>query len=272
MGYENSYLTVADGTKLAIHHWSISEPKATVLVIHGYAEHGFRYDHFAKHLNGQGIEVYAYDQRSHGKSDGLMAYIDRFDQFLDDTSDVITHIGKSVFLFAHSMGGLVGVRYCALRDDDRVDGLITSGAALALGTPMTIAQKIMAPILNVLAPKLQLQKLDTSTLTRSSEIYDKYFSDPLVYTEGIRVRSGLQMVGATADVQSRMKDVKCPLLVMHGTADGLCTPNGSEKLYREASTTDKELILLDGYYHELVNEPERVTVYGHVVKWISARC
>ena len=57
-------------TELHLHQWKIDSPKAIMLIIHGMAEHGARYDHFAKYLNRLSISVLAPDLRGHGKTAG----------------------------------------------------------------------------------------------------------------------------------------------------------------------------------------------------------
>jgi len=61
------------------------------------------------------------------------------------------------------------------------------------------------------------------------------------------------------------------VLVFHGTADRLTTPNWSRRLYERASTSDKTLHLYDGLYHETFNEPEQATVLSDLAAWLRDR-
>lgn len=270
-GYSRRSVELRDKTKVCLHHWPVDDSAATVLIIHGYAEHGYRYDHVAKSMNEANIEVYAIDLRNHGLSGGVPGYIDRFDDYLDDVNEVLTIIEKPVFLFAHSMGGLIAVRYCALRSDKRIRGLMTSGAALSLGTPMTAIQKLLVPVLNRFTPSLPVQSMDTTYISRDRDVIAAYKADPLVYSGGIRVRTGVEMVRAIDETQAVFTEVSLPLLVLHGTADKLIMPDGSKKLYKDAVSTDKTLKLYDGWYHELVNEPEKEQVIRDIIVWIKSR-
>src|SRR6476619_2115340 len=50
-----------------IHRWdSISQPRASVHILHGMAEHGRRYARLAGDLNRAGFVVWAHDHRGHG--------------------------------------------------------------------------------------------------------------------------------------------------------------------------------------------------------------
>jgi alpha-beta hydrolase superfamily lysophospholipase len=67
--------------------------------------------------------------------------------------------------------------------------------------------------------------------------------------------------------------LRLPLLVLVGTADVLTPPAGGRMIVNDAASPDKELRLYDGFYHELINEPEpdRERVMGEIVDWLRAR-
>jgi alpha-beta hydrolase superfamily lysophospholipase len=48
--------------------------------------------------------------------------------------------------------------------------------------------------------------------------------------------------------------------------------SASVRLHEGAASADKTLVLYDGLYHEIFNEPERDRVLGDVVRWMDARC
>src|SRR4051812_45228027 len=58
-----------DGVDVQYEQWAgPASPKAAVHIVHGAAEHGARYDRFAKALVSQGYVVYATDHRGHGNT------------------------------------------------------------------------------------------------------------------------------------------------------------------------------------------------------------
>ena len=64
--------------------------------------------------------------------------------------------------------------------------------------------------------------------------------------------------------------IALPLLIMHGDADVLTSPAGSQALYDTAESADKTLKLYPGLYHEIFNEPERDEVLGDMSAWLEA--
>lgn len=266
-------LQVSKDYKLHLAAYRIDNPKANLLLVHGYADHSGRYEHFFEAANKQGISVYAFDLRGHGKSDGLSAYLPNLEELVLDIGRVLDHfqLQNKTFLMGHSLGGLLASRYCLTQDQNTVQGLITSAAALEIDKDLSPILQMLAPILGKIVPKLKTEKLDTTYLTRSKEVKEAYFADPLVYNEGTRARTGAEMLKGIKKTALLFNKLTIPLLAMHGSGDGLTLPDGTKRLYDEASSKDKTLKIYDGLYHELVNEPEKETVINDILTWIIER-
>ncbi len=275
MSYRSTSLEVSRDLQLFVHHWPVAIKKAQLIIVHGYAEHGYRYDHLGRFLNEHQIEVFSYDQLGHGRSGGLQAYIPAFDSLLDHLDQVVNNVKDDTvptFLFGHSMGGLVAVKYCLERSaSSYLNGLITSGAALMIDKDLSPLLQKLAPILGKLLPKMKTEPLDKATLTRSEEVLERYLNDPLVYTGGTRSRTGAELLKAISSIQNMFGQLSIPYLGMHGTGEKIADPEGTKALYNEAKSVDKTLKLYDGLYHELVNEPEQDEVMNDILNWINER-
>ena len=62
-----------------------------------------------------------------------------------------------------------------------------------------------------------------------------------------------------------------PLLVLHGSADSVSRPSGSEYLHKHAGSCDKTLVIFEGYHHDLFNDSARDLVVEKICQWIDAR-
>ena len=68
-GVRQDFTTAADGTQVGTYTWLPGgAPRALVQIAHGAAEHGLRYDRFARFLTGHGCAVAASDNRGHGRT------------------------------------------------------------------------------------------------------------------------------------------------------------------------------------------------------------
>jgi alpha-beta hydrolase superfamily lysophospholipase len=100
---------------------------------------------------------------------------------------------------------------------------------------------------------------------------DAYNTDPLVYHGKVPggIARTLLLVGET--MPQRAASLTAPLLVVHGSEDRLIPEIGSHQLVDAVGSSDVELKVYPGLYHEVFNEPEQEQVLDDVVSWINAR-
>ncbi len=84
MHSHNQYIKLPDNTSLYTISNTVTDAKANIIFLHGYTEHMGRYGWMTEQMNLVGINVFAYDHRGYGKSEGERAYINRFSQYTDD--------------------------------------------------------------------------------------------------------------------------------------------------------------------------------------------
>jgi alpha-beta hydrolase superfamily lysophospholipase len=77
-------------------------------------------------------------------------------------------------------------------------------------------------------------------------------------------------VGMNA-IQVAASGITLPILLLHGGADVMTSPEGSRFLHQHVSSSDKTLKIYPGLYHEIFNEPERAEVLADVLDWCDAR-
>jgi alpha-beta hydrolase superfamily lysophospholipase len=249
--------------------------RAILLVTHGLAEHSGRYTNLVNHFVPKGYAIFGFDHRGHGKSEGLRGYIERFQDYLDDLETFINivrgqHSDTRIFLFGHSMGGLVATAY-AIHHQHKLAGLLLSAAALKVDSNLSPVLMTVTPLLSALLPKLGATSIDSSALSQDQAVVDAYTGDPLVYRGKIRARLGAELLKTTRELPSQMPWIHLPILIMHGTADRLSNPAGSQLFYERASSKDKTLKLYAGFYHEIFNEPGREQVFADMEAWLATR-
>jgi alpha-beta hydrolase superfamily lysophospholipase len=251
-----------------------SDTKAVVVIAHGAGEHSGRYAHVAQRLVDEGFAVYAIEHRGHGRSQGPRALIDRIDNAVADLDKLVVlaadaNPGAPLFLLGHSMGGTIALSY-ALAHQRRLAGLVLSGplAALeAVPAPMRMA----ARTLSVLAPRTPLIAIDSSQVSRDPAVVSDYQADPLVHHGKLPARTVVELAGAIEAFPDGVGSITVPTLIMYGTDDGLCPPEGSVMLSERIGSSDKTLTAYQGMYHEILNEPEREQVLDDLCSWLSAR-
>ena len=260
--------TAADGTKLLVRRWAPPGPAwASVLLVHGIAEHSGRYELVGNRFAAAGLDVQAYDQRGFGASAGTRAYVDRWDQQLNDLGERLRIVrsdaaGRPVVLYGHSLGGLIALGY-VLTDRAKPDILVLSAPAIEANVPGW--KRTMARILSRVAPRTPIPNaFDGALLSRDRDVAERYLSDPL--NEHVTTaRFGAEVLVEQARVQSALARLALPTLVIHGADDTLVPPSASAPLGELTGVTRREY---PGIRHELHHEPEGPSIIDDVVGWI----
>lgn len=268
-------LSGARGRHIVWRSWTPEGPvRAVVALVHGLGEHSGRYGHVVARLAQEGYAVHAVDHRGHGRSDGPRALIEDVDHVVSDVDALVdqaaaAHPGAAVFMLGHSMGGLIGLRY-ALAHQDRLSGLVLSGT-LAQVDAVPKPLELVGRTLSLIAPRAPLIAIDAALVSRDPAVVEAYRSDPLVHHDKLPARTAVQVADAAAALPSTVGAITVPVLILYGSADGLCPPSGSVMLGERIGAADKTVKAYDGLFHEILNEPEREAVLEDIVAWLDAR-
>lgn len=273
---DDGFFESTDGVRLYERCWPLSDvDKGCVVIVHGYGEHSGRYEAAATRLNTAGYAVYAFDLRNHGRSNGKRGVIRRFDDFVSDVDAFweLIHAqvaDQPVFLWGHSMGGVVLARYANRRPPD-VQGLVFSSPALKLGGDVSPFARRLIEILGTVLPRLPVIKVDSSALSRDSSVATAYEEDPYVHHGRIDAGTLLQMKGGGEEALLNLEEISVPVLVQHGTRDALTPVEGGKLLYQGVSSADRTLRLYEGAYHEVFNDEPKEAFYADLIAWLDAR-
>ena len=270
---ENSFQT-DDGLVLYESGWlPDGEPAAVLVVVHGVVEHCGRYAEMARALNRQGVAVHAFDLRGHGRSEGDRIWVSRFDRYVADLAAFVDrvsgrHPNTPLFVFGHSMGGTIA-GLLALERPDAASGLVLSAPALTIPDQLFPLLRRLAGVASVLFPRLRLVKLSGSKLSSDPDVVAQFQADPLVFHGRIPNRTGNEVIQAGERLLRQSEDLTVPLLILHGTADVVTSPNASRELHERSRSTDKTLKLYKDLYHDLPREPKKEQIFADIAEWLG---
>ena len=274
--HKEGNLPAAGGLSLYWQAWlPRAEPRGVVALAHGGLEHGGRYAYVAARFAEAGLATYAIDFRGHGRSAGRRGQIGRMSLLVDDLARSLSLCGRQhpntpIFVVAHSLGAMVALDYLTSRRSCDLAGLVLSGTGIDVSA-IPRSQAIIAKALSAVAPNLGLVRLDSSLVSRDPAVAQGYDRDPLVFRGRAPVRTAAELVASAERVTPRLESVRLPLLVLHGEADVVASPDGARMVCERACSADKTLTIYPGLYHEIFNEPEKDVVISDVVTWLVAR-
>jgi alpha-beta hydrolase superfamily lysophospholipase len=268
----DSFVT-ADGRNMFFQNWSPSgDPEMVIALVHGLGEHSGRYRHWAEKFCGAMIAFAAFDLRGHGLSEGRRGSIPSMDVALSDIGLFLEKVatifpGIPLVLYGHSLGGNLAVNY-VIEMHSNLAGLIITSPWLKLSMPVPGYKMILASLAGSLVPSiLQPNGLNPGYLSRDKNMVDQYKSDPHVHD---RISAGLFLLASRGGEKalSMAGRISIPVLLMHGTADAITSPEGS-KTFSDNSGNNLTIRLWDGFYHELHHEPEKDVVFSFITGWLG---
>lgn len=274
------YMTIKEnpkselGNDICIKIDKVENPKATVLINHGFAEHLGRYDYVSDKLNQSGYNVYRYDLRGHGKTGEKRGHIDSYREFIDDLKDMVNTIKsygeENIFMLGHSMGGLITFIY-GLEFQDMLRGQIFSGAAVGELPAVKGAKSSLFKLANVFLKNMMIKNPVSDGLCSDPQVVADYKEDPLVLEEATMNFYVEFLIKASNYAMENIEMYSYPCLITHGEKDSIVPKEIAEDLYKKISSADKEIKIYEGLYHEILNEKNRDEIISDMVKWMDAR-
>lgn len=278
--------------------------KATLLIVHGMAEHSGRYATFAQFLADNGIAVATYDQLGHGqtiKTEADLGFFGEEHPMQSLLKDVIImadslkarHPKVPHFVMGHSMGSFI-VRNVLKHHAQGFAGAILMGTADA--NPLT---KVLLPVNKLLATvapkkpntvfatvmnKLLNSKLENRTntsefawLAQNQAAVSAYEADPLTgfdfTNNGFMTLFALMQTSLNKNwAMTISKDFS--MLFVSGEEDpigdmGRGIRNIVSRLQKR-SFDHVTLTLYPNMRHEPLHEKERQMVYQDILSWIES--
>ena len=263
------------GRDLRGYVWRAIEPRANLLLTHGFAEYAERYvAHYMQlipRLNALGFDVYAFDLRGYGRSSGQrgVANIKRAVEDHQAARRVLAANGKPIFVFGHSLGGLITAASVA-GEPNNVAGVVLSAPGLLLEAPVHL--KLIANVFAVLAPGLRVAAAgEPSRISRIDAEVEAYKNDPMISALSIPAKLGATAVAVSEKAWTQYPRWTAPVLVFHGVKDEMTTPKGSERFIATIASKDKRLELYPEGRHEILNDLDREAAWGVMSNWLSER-
>jgi len=278
-----SILKTGDGLVLTCEHRWRTAPRATVVILHGYAEHAGRYTELVAALDEAGYESHLLELRGHGRSGGVRGYVDRFEDYYGDVDMLLEGIslerigeGRTQeqapprILLGHSLGGLISLGY-VLRRPQAFSALAVSSPFLRPAMEVPALKAGLAAVVSHLAPKhLIRSEIDSRGLSHDPAVVAAYDEDPLVF-KTVSPHWFFEVKRTQEEIFERAAEIRLPTLFLLGGEDPIADPDRGREVFGRLASPDKHLEVYPGFFHEVFNEVERARVVRDLLSWLGKR-
>ena len=170
------------------------------------------------------------------------------EDWLNDARSGIERLQETcqrVFITGHSAGGLLALVMASERED--LGGIVTWAAPYDVQTRLLHLLPAISrvPLLRRAIPK-----------THRSLAPEWLREKGWVGYDWIPTQIGLVMTDALKRLRDSLGRVICPALIVQGTADGSVTSDSADRIFRAIASERKELYLIQGAHHPMMNEEE----------------
>ncbi|MFH1468273.1 MAG: alpha/beta fold hydrolase [Pseudomonadota bacterium] len=226
-----------------------------VLLLHGFTSSVKTVSGLAPHLEAAGIPYRMPVLRGHGGVYTDLAGCTAQD-WIDDAEAALLDLSKEVdkvVVVGLSMGGLIAINL-GIRRPDLVCGVCTWAASLLFRDPLTPLASVMARVVDAWPAPNAFNDL---SLALESENYPRFPTDAFVSLRNFARDTGL-----------RLGQLKVPICVMHSKADQIISPLSANVIYRDVSSSHREIHWFTRSGHEMGQDCERDKVFEETMGYL----
>lgn len=274
-------------------YWYTPKAASSAIVIcHGVHQHGGFYNAFAQRLASEGYAALAYDLRGFGKSEAEgergMAAEGSFGQAVEDLRAAIAEAQRDfarVFVFGHSLGGLIACLMATRMDAPNVTGYILSSPSVAVAP----ALRLIGPLLRCVPGATVLARYELDSGSDNPEFKSMWQTQPAHLCDPARpFKAAYVRQARKAQLTTRRNFARFEgdALLLSGALDfnehdhGACAdlhkalaarrePNGQSCTLKVYPNKKHELIFEDAP-NESPRTPNSNEVVDDIVAWLKA--
>jgi alpha-beta hydrolase superfamily lysophospholipase len=273
--FEN-YFSGFNGCRIHYQRWEAEKPRGHIIITHGQGEHSESYHRVVRALEPLQLNIWAWDWRGHGRSEGTRGYAENFTDYCHDFELLLKFLfnekikpDDSVVLLSHSMGGLIQLKSLLDNPSWPVRAQVLSAPLLEVAVPVPQYKEIAAQLFTNFLPKVTLgNEITNEMLSRDKAIWEEFNKDPLRHH---RISSGVYL-GAKEMMKQILPNgsrIKIPTLLQIADHDPVVSTPKALEFMDHVSDDLKTVKVYPGRKHEIYNDLDRDEVFADLRQFIS---
>ena len=251
----------------------IKSPKA-VLLFHGMTGSPFGLKKYGQFLHSHGYDVFAYCLPGHGdKVDEIIktTYSDWLKAAYQDFERLKMNY-EQVFLSGLCLGAVLCLAI-AEKYPNSVAGIISLSTTLFLdGWRMPWYSFLMpiglSTILRFYYTYPECEPYGIKNI-KTRRIIKKLLEKSDVGMDNFPMTCIYELILLSRVIRKDLKKIHCPILLIHSNEDDLTSKKSAQLVYKQVSSPDKTLIILDNSYHMVLYDNQKDYVYKNALDFLN---
>ncbi len=279
--YIDGYFKGAEDVNLFYRGWIPQKPRALLILVHGAGEHSGRYSNIGEVCMDHQIALIAPDLRGFGQSGGARGHVNSFKDYLHDLETLIELFNNQysslpLFLFGHSFGGLIVIRYGQLYRHT-AEGFILSSPALGIRFRMPFLFKRTLDLISWVSPKLSIKPYKWAGILRKVRQLKPYFpesntllKDPFVTFE-YTPRWLTELLRNGIHALAEASTFRFPILCIYDQKDPIIHPGSVHRFLNSITIEDKKHVMYTEGLHRPWHANHKQQALNNVMTWLNTR-
>jgi alpha-beta hydrolase superfamily lysophospholipase len=254
--------------------WKVAHPTAILIAIHGFGLHKGAYKQFAEQMQQDQVSTYALDVRGFGGWMQSENSAVSFGKTMEDLRTLVRsireeHPNTPVFVLGESMGGAIALSFAAA-EPNMIDGVISAVPSYERFHPLRTAARIAASYILGGGGKISLNGVMVDRATTNKQVRTSWESDSQSKLR-VSLRDLLKFDAFMKASSNTAREInRLPVLIVQGHKDELVKPAGTEKLFDELQTKDKQMLERQNGEHLTFEEGQfDQSTVTTVERWLS---